>query len=324
MNSQGLRRLGTSDLFVTRVAMGCWPITGITSVDVNESDSLATLQAAFDSGINFFDTAYCYGFEGESERMIARVLGAHRDEIVIATKGGIHYEKGKQARDGAPATLKRECEESLRRLQSDYVDVLYLHAPDPLVPIAESAGALRELLDAGKARSIGVSNFTVDQLQEFKSICPLSVYQPHYNMLQREIEVAILPWCIQHDVAVVCYWPLMKGLLAGKLSRDHVFAEQDGRKKYPMFQGTEWQKNHDFLDSLRPIAVECDKTLAQLVINWTVQQTGITSALCGAKRSAQIDDNARAMGWSLTADQMARIDTALKLRGPTVSRAAVT
>jgi aryl-alcohol dehydrogenase-like predicted oxidoreductase len=324
MNSQGQRRLGKSDLFVTPVAMGCWPITGITSVDVNESDSLATLQAAFDSGINFFDTAYCYGFEGESERMIARVLGAHRDEIVIATKGGIHYEKGKQARDGSPATLKRECEESLRRLQSDYVDVLYLHAPDPLIPIAESAGALRELLDAGKTRCIGVSNFTVDQLQEFKSICPLSVCQPHYNMLQREIEAAILPWCIENQVAIVCYWPLMKGLLAGKLSRDHVFAEQDGRKKYPMFQGTEWQKNHDFLDSLRPIAVECDKTLVQLVINWTIQQTGITSALCGAKRPAQIEDNAGAMCWSLTPDQMQRIDTALKLRGPTVSRAAVT
>jgi aryl-alcohol dehydrogenase-like predicted oxidoreductase len=324
MKSSGLRQLGKSDLFVTPVAMGCWPITGITSVDVNESDSLATLQAAFDSGINFFDTAYCYGFEGESERMIARVLGNHRDEIIIATKGGIHYEQGKQARDGSPATLKRECEESLRRLQSDFVDVLYLHAPDPLVPIAESAGALRELLHAGKTRCIGVSNFTVDQLQEFNSICPLSVCQPHYNMLQREIEAAILPWCIENQVAIVCYWPLMKGLLAGKLSRDHVFAEQDGRKKYPMFQGTEWQKNHDFLDSLRPIAAECDKTLAQLVINWTVQQTGITSALCGAKRSAQIEDNAGAMSWSLTADQMQRIDTALKLRGPTVSRAAVT
>jgi aryl-alcohol dehydrogenase-like predicted oxidoreductase len=304
--------------------MGCWPITGISSVDVNEADSLATLQAAFDSGINFFDTAYCYGFEGESEQMIARVLGPRRHEIIIATKGGIHYEQGKQARDGSPATLKRECEESLQRLKTDYVDLLYLHAPDPKIPVSDSAGALLELLEAGKTRSVGVSNFTTEQLREFAAVCPLSAYQPHYNMLQREIELSQLPWCLEQHVSVVCYWPLMKGLLAGKMSRDHVFAEQDGRKKYPMFQGTEWQKNHDFIDTLRPLAAECGKTIAQLVINWTTQQPGITSALCGAKRPSQIQDNAGAMGWSLSPEQMSKIDAALKQRGPAASRAAVT
>lgn len=318
------RRIGQTDLFVTPVAMGCWPITGITSVDVNESDSLATLQAAFDSGINFFDTAYCYGFEGESERMIARVLGAHRHEIVIATKGGIHYEHGRQARDASPATLKRQCEESLARLNTDCVDLLYLHAPDPLVPVTESAGALRDLLDAGKTRSVGVSNFTTEQLQQFSEVCPLTAYQPHYNMLQREIETSQLPWCLEHQVSVVCYWPLLKGLLAGKLPRDHVFTDHDGRKKYPMFQGAEWQNNQDFLDVLRPIAAECGRTVAQLVINWTIQQPGITSALCGAKRPGQIQDNAGAMGWSLDRIQMAQIDAALKQRGTAQSRGAVT
>ncbi|MDB5389651.1 MAG: yhdN 3, partial [Planctomycetaceae bacterium] len=283
-----------------------------------------TLQMAFDSGINFFDTAYCYGFEGESERMIARVLGPHRHEIVIATKCGIHYEQWKQARDGSPATLKRECEESLRRLRTDYVDLLYLHAPDPQIPLAESAGALRELLESGKTRSIGVSNVSAAQLQEFAAVCPLSAYQPHYNMLQREIETGSLPWCVENQVAVICYWPLMKGLLAGKLSRSHVFAEQDGRKKYPMFQGAEWEQNHDFLDALRPIAAESGKSLAQLVINWTINRPGITSALCGAKRPAQIQDNAGGMGWSLTPGQLARIDAALVKRGLAASRGAVT
>lgn len=317
------RRIGQTEIQITPVAMGCWPITGITSVDVEENQSLATLTAAFDAGINFFDTAYCYGFEGESERMIATALGSRRHEIVIATKGGIHWEHGKQIKDGSPATLLRQCEESLRRLQTDYVDLLYLHAPDPRTPVAESAAALRQLLEAGKARSIGVSNFTRPQLLEFAAVCPLSAYQPHYNMLQREIELEQLPWCVANQVSIICYWPLMKGLLAGKLPRDHQFHARDGRQKYPMFHGDEWQKNHDFLDTLRPIARDCGRSVAQLVINWTIQQPGITAALCGAKRPDQIQDNAGGMGWKLTPQQMSAINSALTTRGQTVSRGAV-
>ncbi len=237
-----LRQLGQTDIRITPIGMGCWPISGITSIDVTEADSLATLAAAFDSGINFFDTAYCYGYEGESEKMIARALGPHRDEFVIATKGGIHWKNGKQVRDGTPATLRQECEESLRRLNTDRVELLYLHAPDPQVPIAESAGALRDLLAAGKTRSVGLSNATPEQMREFKAVCPLAAYQPHYNMLQREIETSHLPWCRENQVSVIVYWPLTKGLLAGKLARDHVFDPRDGRQKYPMFHGEEWLK----------------------------------------------------------------------------------
>ncbi len=318
-----LRTIGRTDIRVTPVAMGCWPITGITSIDVTPEQSLATLEAAFEAGINFFDTAYCYGYQGESERMIAQALGPRRDEIVIASKGGIHWENGKQARDGRPETLKRQCRESLRRLETDRIDLYYLHAPDPDVPIAESAGALRELLEAGMIRSAGVSNVNRQQLEEFASACPLSAYQPHYNMLQREIEQAELPWCREHGVSVIVYWPLMKGLLAGRLPRDHQFDPRDGRQKYPMFRGEEWQKNQDFLDELRPVAEEAGRTLAQVVINWTIHQPGITAALCGAKRPDQIRENAGAMGWRLTDEQRARIDEAIRRRGPVVSRGAV-
>ena len=303
--------------------MGCWPITGITSIDVNATDSESTLEAALDAGINFFDTAYCYGYEGESERMIGKVLGARRDEIVIATKGGIHWVDRKQVKDGTPATLKRECDESLRRLGTDRVELLYLHCPDPSVPLSESAGALKELLDAGKTRSVGLSNATTAQLAEFSAVCPLAAYQPHYNMLQREIESSQLPWCIEHGVAVIVYWPLMKGLLAGHLPRDHVFDPRDGRRKYPMFSGDEWHKTQDFLDQLRPIAADAGKTVAELVINWTIHQPGITAALCGAKRPHQIRDNAGGMGWTLTDEQRAQVDAALAARGPAVSRGAV-
>ncbi len=170
-----MRRLGTSDIMVSPISMGCWPITGITSLDVSEEQSLASLEAAVDSGINFFDTAYIYGYDGESEKMIAKALGHRRHEIVIATKGGLEWDDSrKQKRDAGPETIRRQCEESLRRLNTDCVDLLYLHAPDPRVPISESAGAFKELMDEGKARTIGASNLSVEQLAEFASVCPLT------------------------------------------------------------------------------------------------------------------------------------------------------
>lgn len=318
-----MRTIARTNIQITPVAMGCWPIVGITSIDVTESQSLATLEVAFESGINFFDTAYCYGYEGESEKMIARVLGDKRDQVVIASKGGIHWQDKKQVKDGSPETIKRECEESLRRLNTDRIDLHYLHAPDPNVPLTETAGAFQELLDAGKILSVGVSNFTLEQLEEFAKVLVPNAFQPHYNMLQREIEQDRLPWCVEHDVSVMVYWPLMKGLLAGKLQRNHQFDPKDGRQKYPMFQGEEWEKNQDFVDELRTVAEETGHSVAQVVINWTIQRPGIAVALCGAKRPDQIRDNAETMRWQLTEEQITRIDAAIERRGPIVSRGAV-
>ncbi len=324
MPAEELRPLGDSGLRVSSVALGCWPIAGMTSLGVNEADSLATVARCLDVGVNFLDTAYCYGADGESEKLIAKALGTRRDEVVIATKGGIHWgPDGKQAYDASPETMRRECEISLRRLNTDRVDVYYLHAPDPRAPIAETAGAMRELLDAGKTRAIGVSNLSVAQMETFRAVCPITVCQPHYNMLQREIEADVLPWCRERNIALAVYWPLMKGFLSGKLPRDHVFDARDGRKKYPMFQGEEWQKNQDFLDALRPIAQEAGITLSQLAILWVTSQPGVTVALCGAKRPSQFDDNAGAMQASLTPGQWERVSAALAARGRTVSRAAV-
>lgn len=314
------RQLGNTDIFVTPVAMGCWPIAGMTSVHVNDSDSLATLKAALESGINFFDTAYCYGPDGESERLIARQLGSRRADIVIATKGGVHWNAdGTRGQDARPATLKRECERSLIRLATDHVDLLYLHAPDPTIPVTESAGAMRELMAAGKTRAVGASNLDVAQMAAFHAVCPLAAVQPPFNMLQRQIEDDILPWCEYNNVSAIIYWPLMKGLLAGKLPRDHVFESRDGRAKYPMFQGDEWQRNQDFLDDLRLVADDLGRTVAQVVVNWTIHRHGITAASCGAKRAHQIQETAGAMDWQLSAEHLAQIDAALDRRGvPTV------
>jgi aryl-alcohol dehydrogenase-like predicted oxidoreductase len=310
------RPLANTGLQVSEVALGCWPIAGMTSPGTSQSQSIATVEACFDLGINHLDTAYMYGRSGESERLIARALGSRRDEMVIATKCGLHWEPdGRQAHDARPATLRRQCQESLRRLETDHVELLYLHAPDKNVPVAESAGELRRLMEEGKTRAVGASNLSVPQLEQFAAECPLAAFQPPYNMLMRQIEQDTLPWCRRHGVAVLVYWPLMKGLLAGKISRQQVFGPDDSRRKYPMFQGYERRKNHDFVDRLEAIARSAGRSVLELVINWTIQQPGITSALCGAKRPDQIRQCAGGSGWQLTAEQLAQIDQALAERG---------
>ncbi len=168
-----------------------------------------------------------------------------------------------------------------------------------------------------------MSNVTVAQLEEFAAVCPIAAYQPHYNMLQREIERDTLPWCQAHGIAVMVYWPLLKGLLAGKLARDHVFDPATAGPKYPMFQGDEWQKNQDLVDQLRAIAADAGRTVAQVVVNWTIHRPGITAALCGAKRPEQIRETAAAMGWQLSDQQQAQIEQALARRGTPQSQSAV-
>ncbi|MEN6557401.1 MAG: aldo/keto reductase [Thermoguttaceae bacterium] len=316
------RPLGSTTMRVSEIAMGCWPIAGMSSPHVREDESLAALETCFDLGINHFDTAYMYGRHGESERLIARAVGRRRDQAVIATKCGLHCgPTAYQIHDARPETLRKECEESLQRLNTDRVELLYLHAPDPNVPVAESAGALRRLLDEGKTRAVGASNVNLAQLEEFSRECPLTAYQPPYNMLMRQIERDALPWCREHHVAVLVYWPLMKGLLTGKIRRDHVFGPDDSRHKYPMFQGEERRKNHDLVDRLETMARSAGCTVTQLVLNWTIHQPGVTAALCGAKRPEQIRESAGASGWSLSCEQLAQIAESLRQRGePEVQR----
>lgn len=324
MNGQVSRReIGATGILVTPVAMGCWPISGVTTLGVTETDGLSTLDAALDAGINFFDTAYCYGYQGESERLLGRAFARRRGEVVIATKGGIHWENRRQHKDGRPGTLRRQCEESLVRLGTDHIDLYFLHAPDPAVPVAESATGLRDLLDAGKVRSVGVSNFSVAQMEEFHAVCPISASQPHFNMLQREIEVDHLPWCRTHGVAVTAYWVLLKGLLAGHLTRDREFDPRDGRAKYPMFEGDEYLRNLDFVETLRPIAEGAEMTVSQLVIAWTLAQAGITVALCGGRRPEQIVESAGAMRTELDGGILAAVDDAIAARGVAESRPPV-
>jgi aryl-alcohol dehydrogenase-like predicted oxidoreductase len=157
-------------------------------------------------------------------------------------------------------------------------------------------------------------------MEIFQAICPITAVQMPYNMLQRDIEQRTIPWCREHNIAVMVYWPLMKGMLAGKLPRDGSLHERDSRRNYPMYQGDQWHKNQDFVDRLREAAALSGHTVAQLVVNWTISQPGITSALCGAKRPAQIEETAGAMGWSLSAEQRSLIEAAIASRGTAASK----
>jgi aryl-alcohol dehydrogenase-like predicted oxidoreductase len=314
------RPLGNTGFCVSSVALGCWPIAGVTTLDTNDADSIATIQACFELGINHLDTAHTYGPQGESERLISRAIHGRRDEMVIATKCGIHYEGDRMVTDGRPAQLRTECDESLRRLGTEHVELLYLHSPDVNVPIAESANVLRELVEAGKTRAVGVSNCTLEQLKSFEEVCPVSAVQLPYNILQRDIEQRTIPYCRERGISVMAYWPLMKGLLTGRLQRHHLFDERDSRRSYPMYQGNEWQRNHDFVDQLRHAAALSDHSVAQLVINWTIHQPGITSALCGAKQRWQIEELAGAMNWTLSPEQLTVINSAIDARGTAAAK----
>ncbi|MFM1902168.1 MAG: ral stress protein 69 [Planctomycetota bacterium] len=329
------RQLGSSPVAVGPLGLGCWPLAGMTRAGVTREAAIATVGAAIDAGITHLDTAYCYGANGESEEAIRAALAlrggpAARDRVVIASKCGIHWERDsslspprRQVVDGRPQRIRAEVDESLIRLGTDRLDLLYLHAPDPAVPLEESAGELRRLADEGKALAIGLSNGSRSSLERFASACPVAACQLAFNMLQREIEVEILPWCLARGVGLVAYWPLMKGLLAGTMRPGQTFPPSDSRHKYAIFQGEQFSRNLDFVESLRPIATRLGARLPDLVLAWTAEQPGIASVLFGATSPEQVWENARALDCRLDDEARRDIAAAIAARGPVPGRQPV-
>lgn len=290
--------LGGSDLKVSRIGLGCWPMAGITSIGISDSDSIATVKAALDCGINFFDTAFSYGYDGRSDEILRQALVNRRSEAVVAHKVGSHWAdtngNGQKQRvvDGSPACLLEQAQQCVRRIGSDYVDLMYLHTPDPNVPIEDSAGAIAEICRSGLARYAGVSNVNSEQAARFASVCPVIAIQPYFNMFQQECVAELKPFASNHRIDLVCYWILMKGLLSGNLQRDHSFAPSDRRLTYPIFQGDAWQRAQNLLDQLRTLANDLHCTVTQLVTAWSLTQPGVSVALLGAKRPEQIREAA--------------------------------
>ena len=298
------------------LALGCWPLAGMTRAGVTRQAAIETVAAAIDYGITHLDTAYCYGEHGESEKAIAQAIKGRQNEVTIASKCGIHWQAGKkQTVDGRPDTIIREVKESLVRLQLDRLDLLYLHTPDSNIPIQESAGALRRLLDEGTVRAVGLSNGNTEECKLFAEICPLTACQRHFNMLQQEIRPNLLPFCESQRIAMVTYWPLMKGLLTGKMKRNQVFSETDSRHKYPMFRGQEFQKNLDFVETIQSLATQQNMSVVSLVLAWTMAQKGITTVLFGATSAKQVAANAQALAYHLNDNIIVAINEAIQQRG---------
>jgi aryl-alcohol dehydrogenase-like predicted oxidoreductase len=298
-----LRRLGQSDLWLAPVALGCWPLAGITSGPMTDAAATAVIDAALAAGVNHLDTAHAYGRDGESERRVALALRGRRDGLVLATKVGVYWDAtGKLCRTGRPDLLRRHVEESLRRLQVDTVDLLYLHAPADDAPLAETAGLFRTLQTKGKTRAVGVSNLSVAQMESFAAECPFDACQVRYNLLQREIEADVLPWCRTHGVSVVAYEPLAQGLLTGKFACDHVFPEGDWRRSSPLFTAPAWAENLATVERMRPLAACLGCSVAQVAVSWAISRPGVDVALCGAKRPEQIRETAQTValpdGWT--------------------------
>ncbi len=302
------RQLGDSGFNVSVIGLGCWPIAGIGWSGVDDKESIAAIKKSLDVGINFIDTAYMYGKNGESERLVGRAIQGRRDEVIIATKGGLHWKDDQLCHDSSRGRIKRQVEESLKRLNIDVIDLYQVHAYDENTPLRDTAQTMDDLLREGKIRAIGVSNYSVSSMKEFAEYAPLHSLQPPYNMIMRAIEDEILPHCIESGIGVCVYWPFYKGLLTGKYQKGHSFPKGDSRKNDPEFRGERFERTLDMLDRLRGIADECGSSLAELVTNWTIHQPGVTLAICGATRPDQVEKNARAGDWKLGEDQMKRIN----------------
>jgi len=325
------RQLGTSDVQVTPVALGAWAIGGWMWGGTDDSDALAAIKTAIDRGMTTIDTAPAYGF-GHSESIVGQAIQNRRDQVQILTKFGIRWDldpaegKGTPFFDtndlaGNPVTLVKyggresvvaECEASLQRLGVETLDLFQHHWPDANTPIAETMEACRELLEQGKIRAVGVSNYSPEQMDEARKVVPLASDQPPYSMLRRGIETDVVPYCRAHDVGILAYSPLQNGILTGKVTMDRTFPDDDLRAHEPYYKQENRKRILDFLQkTIRPIAEQHEATIAQIVIAWTMHRPGITCALVGCRNPQQADDNARAGEIELTGEQRQRITDAL-------------
>ncbi len=303
-------KLGRTDLEVSRVCLGTWQFGGDWG-QIDRDEAVATVGRARELGINFFDTAQGYGW-GASEKLLAQALaGVPREQVVIATKGGLRQEGDELLRDSSPAWLRKGVEESLGHLGTDYIDIYQVHWPDPRTPFAETAAALEELVREGKVRHVGASNYDALQIAEFERTRPLETLQPPYHMLRREIERAVLPYCREHDIGVLIYGPLAHGLLSGRFTRETHLEHDDWRAGSDLFSGEAYQRNLAIVERLRELAEELDITVAQLAIAWTLANPAVHVAIVGARRPAHIEGAAPAAEMHLDESAMARVEEIL-------------
>lgn len=301
-------RLGRSDLQVSRIAFGTWQLGGDWGA-TDEKAAINAIRRAADRGINFFDTAQGYGF-GASERLLAAALKVvPREQVIIATKGGLRRTADGVERDASPAWVRRGVEQSLDALSTDYIDLYQVHWPDPKVPFAETAGALAELVTAGTIRHVGVSNFDVAEMEAFSAGLPVETLQPPYHLFRRDIEASILPYTRSHDIGVLVYGPLAHGLLSNGMTEATRFAPDDWRSKSDAFTGDRYRRNLRVVSALQRFAeLELGTTVSRLAVAWTLANPAVQVAIVGTRNPDHVDDAVAAADLVLDGQALRRIE----------------
>lgn len=323
------RKLGNSSLELSAICFGGWAAGGWMWGGTERNGAIRAIRAAFDLGVSSIDTAPIYG-QGTSEEIVGEAIkDLPRDKVQILTKYGMRWDlakgnfdfrsadtKGKEIdiyRYAGKESIIKECEDSLRRLGTDYIDLYQIHWPDTTTPIEETMETVAQLIEQGKVRYAGVCNYNVAQMKEAQKYVNIVSNQVPYSMVMREIEDDIVPYCLEHNISILAYSPLERGLLTGKMKPGHIFQEGDHRADLYFFIGENIKRTNIFLQKIQPLAGEKGVTLAQLVLRWTIEQPGITIALAGARNERQSVENARALTINLSTDELSFISQELSL-----------
>jgi aryl-alcohol dehydrogenase-like predicted oxidoreductase len=312
-------KLGNSDLEVTDICFGAWAIGGWMWGGTDEAAALRALDAAIDSGVTTIDTAAVYGF-GLSEEIVGKAIQGKRDKVQILTKYGLRWDdpRGKfffatQHDDGTPVTIHTyaskesiilECENSLRRLKTDYIDLYQQHWPDPSTPVEESMEAIQQLIQQGKVRAAGGSNYSVDEMSRAGTVIAQASNQVPYSMVKRDIEEDIVPYCLDNNIGIIVYSPMQRGILSGKIRAGHKFNPGDSRPDTPYYKPENVRRINEFLERIKPVADGKGVNLAQLVLRWTLQRPGVTTVLAGIRNEDQLRENAVALEFELSPEEM--------------------
>lgn len=293
------RRLGWSDVEVSVFGLGTWPMGGAWWGGSDDEESERTIHRALELGVTLFDTAEGYG-DGHAEEVLGRALAGRRDQAVIADKvAPDHFE---------PKQIEAAFEASCRRLQTDHIDIYYLHWPNIDVPIGAAMGTLEKLRSSGRIRAIGVSNFTANEMQAAGEHGRIDVLQPPYNLFWRFIESDQIPYCQEHEIGIMTYSSLAQGLLTGAMNAETTFSEGDNRPSTVLFQASVYERCLQGVEELRPIAEKAGVTLPRLALSWLLGRPGVSTALVGARTVAEIEENADGLPWDVRAADLATAD----------------
>ena len=312
------RAFGRTGLEVSAIGFGCWETGGMYG-HFDESEVIAAVHRALDLGINLFDTAEGYGF-GQSERILGNALGSRRKDVTLVTKFGVYYDDEQWRRDSRPSNALAAIDRSLEALQTDYVDVYLIHWPDFHVPFDETMQALEEIVRAGKARFVGVSNFRPEQIETCMETRRVDIAQYGYHLFDRRLEREVFPTIDQHGIGLMTYGSLAHGLLTGTFTPDTTFEASDWRSNgiafnLPLFTPEVFARNIAVVDDLKPIAARYGKTVAHLALRWVLSNPVVSVALVGFRRPSEVEENVAGLDWSLDQATLDEIDAVFEKHG---------